>query len=72
LNQSGSTQLRPAFGNPAAVFGFVGVGNSRNDPEVRSQVSFFGEIMNVTDDRQQDAAAESADPLDAGQVRVAF
>ena len=50
----------------------IRVGHAWNDPEVRSQIAFFGEIINVANDRQQNAAAQSSNPLDADQIRVAL
>ena len=72
LDQRRSAELRATFGDAAAMLRLIRVGHAWNDPEVRSQIAFFGEIINVANDRQQNAAAQSSNPLDADQIRVAL
>ena len=56
LNQRGSTELGPPFGDPPAAFGFIRVRHARNDSKV-GQFTLVGKVANVPDDRPQDTAS---------------
>ena len=54
------------------MFGFIGVTDAGHDAEVGRQLAFIGEVADIIDDRQQDAGAESTDPLNRGEILVPF
>ena len=72
LSQGGPPQFRAAFSDTARVFGFIGVTDAGHDAEVGRQLAFIGEVADIIDDRQQDAGAESTDPLNRGEILVPF
>jgi hypothetical protein len=54
------------------VLSFSGVADASHGAEVGGQFAFIGEVVDIADDRQQDAGAESADPLDRSQILMPF
>ena len=71
LHQRRAAELRPPFGDPAAVLRGVRVAHPRHDPEVRRQLALALEVVDIADDRQQDRGADATDPLDALEILVA-
>jgi hypothetical protein len=50
LDQSRPSEFRATFRDAPTVFRLIRVGNAWDDPEVRCQVAFLGEIVNIAND----------------------
>ena len=72
LHQGRAAQLAAPFGDSSRAFGLIGMADAGHDTEIGGQLAFIGKVPDIANDRQQDAGAEPADPLDTGQVLVPF
>jgi hypothetical protein len=51
------------------MFGLIGMADARHNP-IGGQLALLSKAIHIVNDRQQNRAAQLANPLDAGQIRV--